>query len=117
MMPENWSSIAAEIATAMRDVGFPVTLQATALIDPASPDPVHGEPNEYEVHAIDDQIKRRDGNGTITETVRVLTVEASGVVPVKGWNVVVNCKRHRIAQVWPLALGGVDLLYDLELEA
>lgn len=116
-MSENWPAVAAEIATALREVGFPVTLEATALVDPTSPDPVHGEPNEYQVYAIDDQIRRRDGNGTITETVRVLTVEVADVVPFKGWYVVVNCKRHRIAQVWPLAPGGVDLLYDLELEA
>jgi hypothetical protein len=115
-MAEDWNAVAADVASAMREVGFPVTLEAASLVDPTSPDPVQGVAQEYEVYAIDDQIRRRDGNGTITETVRVLTIEVAGIVPLKGWHVVVRCKRHRIAQVMPLAPGGVDLLYDLEIE-
>ena len=47
---------------------------------------------------------------------RVLTMAAT-VTPVKGWRVQVRGVYHRIASVMPLAPGGVDLLFDVELEA
>ena len=53
----------------------------------------------------------------VTGAWRVLTVEAGVVVPVKGWRVQVLGQWLRIAQVMPLAPGGVAVLYDLWMEA
>ena len=61
-------------------------------------------------------ITRRDASGMVTGTRRVLTIKGNGTVPVKGWRVEVRGATHRIAAVMPLAPGGVDLLFDLELE-
>jgi hypothetical protein len=69
-----------------------------------------------QITVIDDQITRRDAGGMVTGSTRVLTIKGNGVAPQKGWRVQVRGTTHRIAAVKPLAPGGVDLLYDLELE-
>ena len=80
-------------------------------------DPSYDPPTVTQISAIDGMIKKRDAEGVILEVVRMLTVQVSDVVPQKGWRVQVRGKWHRINQVWPLAPGGVDLMYKLELES
>lgn len=116
-MAENWSSIAAEVAEALADVGFTCTIEQPGILSEINGDVTEGAATLHEVSVVDDMITRRDAGGTITGSVRVLTVEAGVVTPVKGWRVQVRGQWHRIASVKPMAPGGVDLLYDLELEA
>lgn len=115
-MSENWTAIAAEIESAIASVGFAATLEQPGTATGPSYDPTIGAATPITVTVIDDQIKRRDAGGMVTETVRMLTIKGNGTVPAKGWRVQVRGQWHRIAQVWPLAPGGVDLLFDLELE-
>lgn len=115
-MAENWTAIAAEIAEAIASVGFTATLRQPGAVTGPDYDPTIGADTETAITVIDDQIRRRDAGGTVTETVRVLTMSAE-VVPVKGQIVVVRGETLRIGKVMPLAPGGVDLLFDCEVEA
>jgi len=113
-MSEDWAAVAAEIEDAIASVGFAAVLEVQN--DNCGPEggAEYAEPEAITV--IDDQIKRRDAGGMVTGAVRMLTIKGNGTVPLKGWRVQVRGQWHRIAQVWPLAPGGVDLLFDLELE-
>lgn len=113
-MAEDWAGIASEVLEAIASVGFAATLEQPNLEGPEY-DPVQGEPTLHAVTVIDDQTRKRDTSGTVTGSTRTLTV-GSGVVPQKGWRVLVRGQWHRIAEVSTLAPGGVDLLYDLTLE-
>lgn len=115
-MAENWSAIAAEIDAAIASVGFTATLEQPGTATGPEYDPTIGAATLLPVTVIDDAIRRRDAGGTVTETVRVLTMSAA-VTPMKGWRVQVRGQWLRIVQVMPLAPGGVDLLYDVEVEA
>jgi len=115
-MSENWTAIAAEIADAIASAGFTATLEEPGAATGPDYDPTFAAPTLRTVTVIDDQIRRRDAGGTVTETVRVLTMSAT-VVPVKGWRVQVRGQWLRIREVMPLAPGGVDLLFDCEVEA
>lgn len=113
-MSEDWAAVAVEVADAIASVGFAATLERQC--------PTEGSEGgaEYatvgEITVIDDRITRRDAAGMVTGTTRVLTIKGNGTVPLKGWRVQVRGTWHRIAQVMPLAPGGVDLLFDMELE-
>lgn len=111
----DWASVASEVSAALSEVGFPVTLEQPGAETGPAYDPTIGSPTLHTVSAIDDQIRKRDAGGLVTETVRVLTI-AADVTPAKGWRVQVRGQWHRIAAVLPLAPGGVDLLFDCELE-
>lgn len=112
-MAEDWAAIQAEVADAIASVGFTAYLEERV-------ETTGSEGDSYrligDITVIDDRIARRDAGGMVTGTRRVLTVKGNGVVPEKGWRVEVRGQVHRIAQVMPLAPGGVDLLFDLELE-
>lgn len=113
-MSENWAAVAVEIADAIASVGFTATLERQCATD--GPEGGAEYATVGEITVIDDQITRRDASGMVTGTKRVLTIKGNGVVPAKGWRVLVRGTWHRIAAVMPLAPGGVDLLFDLELE-
>ncbi len=115
-MSENWTAIAAEIEAAIASVGFAATLEEPGTATGPSYDPTIGAPTLHVVTVIDDMIKKRDAGGMVTGSARVLTMKGNGTVPLKGWRVQVRGQWHRIAQVWPLAPGGTDLLFDVELE-
>lgn len=115
-MAENWAAIAAEIDAAIASVGLAAALEQPGTATGTEYDPTIGAATLLPVTVIDDAIRRRDAGGTVTETVRVLTMSAA-VQPVKGWRVQVRGQWLRIVQVMPLAPGGVDLLYDCEVEA
>ena len=116
-MSEDWAAVALEVEEALLDVGFAATIIAPGAETGPEYDPTLGADVEYPVTVIDSIIRRRDVNGLETHTTRVLTVAANGVTPVKGWHVSVRGVTHRIVEVMPLAPGGVDLLFKLELGA
>lgn len=115
-MSENWAAIATEVEAAIASVGFAATLEEPGGETGPSYDPTIGAATLHAVTVIDDVIKKRDAGGMVTGSARVLTIKGNGTVPLKGWRVQVRGQWHRIAQVWPLAPGGVDLLFDVELE-
>lgn len=113
-MSENWSAIAVEVADAIASVGFTATLERQCETE--GPEGGAEYATVGQITVIDDTITRRDAGGMVTGSTRVLTIKGNGAVPQKGWRVQVRGVTHRIAAVKPLAPGGVDLLYDLELE-
>lgn len=115
-MSEDWAAVAADVATALAEVGFTATLEEPGENAGPEYDPIAGAATEHSITVVDDETVRRDATGTITGSTRVLTVAAGTVTPMKGWRVQVRGTWHRIAQVRPLAPGGVDLLFDLYLE-
>ncbi len=116
-MSENWAAVQADVQAALLEVGFGIVLEKATSSGPEY-DPTPGTPVEYDMTVIDDQIRIRDAAGNLTGlTQRVLTVAYGAVVPAKGDWLVVRGGRHRIGEVMPLAPGGIDLLYDLLLEA
>lgn len=118
------AAIASEIAKALREAATATgDGPLTAIIRRAGPttgpeyDPVPGAPIEFEVACLDGLIQLRDGAGMLTgEVQRVLTIEAGDVVPAKGDTIIIRGVSHRIGEVKPLAPGGVDLLYKVQLD-
>ncbi len=112
-MSEDWNAIAAEVAEAIASVGFTACIEQR--VESSGPE---GDSFRLlgEISVVDDRITQRDAGGMVTGTRRVLTIKGNGVVPEKGWRVDVRGQILRIAQVIPLAPGGVDLLFDLEVE-
>lgn len=114
-MSENWAAVAADVATAIADVGFAATLLAPSFSGPEY-DPTPGTDTQYPVTVIDDQITKQDATGTVTGTRRVLTM-AADVVPARGWRVTVRGQTLRIMNVTETAPGGVSLMFDCEVQA
>jgi hypothetical protein len=116
-MSIDWDAIAQEASAAIAEVGFTAILQK-ATGGPTTPWAT-GSPTltNTEITVIDDGIRDRYIPGTlITRKTRVLTVAVdNGVVPEKADRVQVRDVWHDIEEVMPLAPGGVDLLYDVEL--
>jgi hypothetical protein len=123
-MAEDWAAVAAEVEGALAEVGFAATITraSAAASEPQNPwdapaSPANA-PTVYSVIVVDDGIKDRYApGGLVTRRVRVLTVAATGVVPVKSDIITVRGQDHVIQQVMPLAPGGVDLLFEVELAA
>lgn len=118
-MAEDWTAIAAEVAGAIAEVGFAATLlrQATGPTTPWDTTP-DGAVTSYSVVVIDDGIVDRHApGGLVTRRARVLTIGATGVVPAKSDRITVRGVTHAIGEVRPLAPGGTDLLYEVELAA
>lgn len=113
-MSGEWAAIQAEVAAAIASVGFTASLERQCETD--GPEGGAEYATVGQITVIDDTITRRDAGGMVTGSARVLTIRGNGVVPQKGWRVQVRGVWHRIAAVKPLAPGGVDLLYDIELE-
>lgn len=134
-MAEDWNAIAAEVDAALRSVadigqsgGYPAVLQSGGDVPPANPwDPPGGDPVYTTVYVIEGVREIRDINGTaILETLRTLTISATGAIPTKGQRVAVGITADQVtdATVWnemievrPLAPAGVAVLYDVDLGA
>lgn len=88
-------------------------------------DTTAGDPTYYEVTAMQDMEQVRDAAGTlIGQTHRVLTISATGAVPQKSDLIAVGVAEadvdadtvfEEIADIAPLAPGGVALLYEVRL--
>lgn len=121
-MAEDWTAIAAEVSAAIAEVGFSATVTRKGAGGPTSPIMVDftkvPEPDTFTVTVIDDGIKDRYVQGSlVTRKARVLTVSTAGATPQKDDTITVRGDEHQIEAVMPLAPGGVDLLYEVELAA
>lgn len=116
-MSEDWGGIATEVADSLNDIGFDVTIEQPVTGSGGTlADPVPGTPVSHVAKAIEKMIRRRDSEGAVLQVIRALIIGTDVVTPDKGWLATVRGKKHRINEVRPLAPGGVDLLYVLELE-
>lgn len=104
---------------------------STAESEPQNPwdepaDPAN-DPTDYEVVAVEDTQDVRDMSGTLIGiTKRTLTINATGVAPLKTDRIAVGVAKADVAAdtrfeeiiaVKPLAPGGVVLYYTLELNS
>lgn len=119
-MSENWTGIAAEIATAISGIGFGASVSRPIANEPVNPwdTAIPGAPTVYSVTVIDDGIRNIYEPGSlIARKARVLTIGATGFIPAVSDVITVRGAAHEVLAVMPLAPGGVDLLYDIELGA
>ena len=115
-MAEDWQAIAADVAAAIGDVGFEVTLRKRTA-GPSTPwDTTAVTTADTVIRCIDDRYRVRDAQGNLLQqSMRTLTVAVGGAIPAKADQVQVRGDWFEIAEVRPLAPGGVDLLYDVDL--
>lgn len=116
-MTIDYQSIADEISEAIAEVGFTAILRKETG-GPATPwDAGSVTVSDTEITVLDDGIRDRYIAGTLTtRRSRVLTVAVdNGVIPAKADQVQVRGVWFEIEEIMPLAPGGVDLLYEIEL--
>lgn len=128
-MSEDWDAIAAEVSDAIGGIGFASTLRQAGEGGPLTPGDETPEPDpvDYDITVIDDKYRVRDASGTlIAKTQRTLTIGATGVVPTETDVIAVGVAKAAVGvdTVWitimevrPLSPGGVDLLYEIDLES
>lgn len=116
-MAEDWDAIAREIDDAIASVGFLATLTRKTASGGTAYQPASFTTAEYPIVVIDDVIKVKNADGTLTgQKRRVLTISAlNGTTPQKDDSVLVRGTRHVVLEVMPLAPGGVDLLFDIDI--
>lgn len=116
-MAEDWDAIAAEVATALDGVGFEVTLRRRSG-GAASPWQSNAyTETDYTVTVVQGAYRVRDEAGNlIRQTQRTLTVAAGVVVPERADRILMGETWHEVTAVRPLAPGGVDLLYSVDLQ-
>ena len=117
-MAEDWAAIAQEVAGEIADIGFTVTLQRMAD-GPATPfDTADEMPDRQALKAVEGKAYRRLFGGTSeVMTGRTLLIGATGIAPRKDDILTVRGVEHSITAVMPLAPGGVDLLWKVELQS
>ena len=120
----NGSDIAAEIATALADVGndagagpLVATIKRAQLDSAANPwEPISEvDPTEYEINVIRDAWTRSELTGTsILATDLKLMASAGVVVPEIADTITLGDETYNIMSVMPEAVGGVDLFYIIQ---
>lgn len=115
-MAEDWDAIAREVAGALSQVGFVVTLEKPATVPTTPWDTATATFTTSELTCVDDRYRLRDQAGNLLQqSMRTLTVNATDAVPAKKDRVRVNGEWFEIAEVRPTAPGGVAVLYELDL--
>lgn len=110
----DWSGIAAEVEEAIGEVGFSATLEKKTTTGPAYDPTITA--TSHQITVIDDAQRVRDADGTLVgQTMRTLTVATGSATPAKGDRVQVLGEWREIAEVRPLAPGGVALLWEVDL--
>lgn len=72
---------------------------------------------EVQVRAVDLGIKERLVAGTLTKrNMRVLLVAGTSEAPELGDRIIIGHVRHEVAGIERIAPGGVDVLYEVEVE-
>lgn len=99
------------------EFGQSASLIPVTVADAWNPAPTEGTPVTITVVDLNEQI--RDSAGMLTgETKRTLIVStAAGVTPTKRDKITLGGAKHEIAEVRPLAPGGVVLLWEVDLAA
>lgn len=116
-MSEDWTAIASEVADAIGSVGFTATLSRKTSGPELPWDLPATGAVEFSVTIVDSGWRQVYGPGMVLRAAHMVTVAAEGTVPAVGDTLTFKGLQHHILRVDPLAPGGVDLLYDIEVEA
>lgn len=117
-MTEDWTSIAAEVAAAVGDVGH-----AATLIRPGSPtgpewDPTPGPEQRIPVKLLGDSLSLGLISGSAIQAGdRREMMAAEGTTPTPADSLQIGGTTYAIIRADPFAPGGVALFYDLILRA
>ena len=117
---EDWQAIAAEVAAALRDVGFSVTLHRSGGRDPASPeyDPTFLPDTDHPLTVMQDALGLSQIDGTLIKAGDIrLICAAEGIRPTQADRVTVQGVNYAVVMCEPFSPAGVDLYYDLVLRA
>lgn len=119
-MSFDYAGLAARAALLVARFGRSATILRMSATQPATPwdETVAGSASELAVTVVDMGIRDMYApGGMITRRARVLLLAAAGVVPVKSDKVTLGSVTHEISEVRPLAPGGTDLVYEIEVAA
>lgn len=120
-MSENWSAIAAEVATALDEVGFTATLRRPGTRSGPENDPTFGPETTHGVKVMQDTISL----GLIDSSLiragdKLLMVAAEDIVPTTVDRISLSSADAQgmdVVRVEPFAPGGVDLYYEVLLRS
>lgn len=117
-MAEDWAGIAGEVTDALASVGFAAVLEVPYITNGTAYDPTQaGWPTEIAVVVVDAGTRARNRPGQVVEqTVRTLMMAVPDQAPQVDWRVQIATRWHRILEVRPLAPGGVDVMFEVDIE-
>ncbi len=118
-MTFDYGRIRAVATRQIRDKGFPATIEKPGKPsgDPWNPTP--GVSTRHPIHVVQEFHRFRDAEGAlIGQTVHTLLVAAEGTTPEKADKVALGgeTRWHEVAEVRPVAPGGVAVMYELDLQ-
>jgi hypothetical protein len=116
-MAEDWQAIAAEISAAISSVGFAAQLIKTPIAAATPWDDQIDAETASTITVVDGGFRAVYGPGMVDRQAHMLTVSTAGATPAIGDIIQIGATRHQVVRVEPLAPGGVDLLFDVEVEA
>lgn len=115
---EDWTVIAAEVAAALRNVGFAVTLHRKGTTTGPEWDPVQGPDTPHQLTVMQDMLGLSQIDGTLIKAGDLrLMCAAEGIRPTTADRVTVQSVSYAVVLCEPFAPAGVDLYYDLLLRA
>jgi len=115
---EDWQAIAAEVAAALAEVGFAVTLHRPGAATGPEWDPTPGAPTDHPLRVMQDMLGLGliDGANIRAGDLRLMCA-AEGIRPTTADRVTAQGVSYAVIVCEPFAPGGVDLYYDLVLRA
>ena len=116
-MAENWPAIAADVAAAILDVGYPV-LVIRPIGPPLQPwDTALQDADRFFCTVVDQGIRQTRAAGSSELVLRRVLLAPADAAPRVGDRVELLGVGHAVLAVQPTAPGGVPVLVKVELEA
>lgn len=117
-MAEDWAAVVSDVAAALADAGFGATLHSRTG-GPETPWATSTATfTNYSVNVLDMGIKQiYDTAGLVLRRYRTLLVGADQIAPKISDRITVRGVLHEVQAVRPIAPGGTDLFYRVEINA
>lgn len=113
-MSENWTAISADVIAAIADIGFDVTVtRKTAQTDPWD---VVVSSSALTLRVIDSKTASSRNQGSEMQQSRTILCGPGPNVPASGDRVTIRGKVCEVMAVRPVAPGGVDLFFKVDLQ-